>query len=203
MKKYIYFFIVALLASLVLTAIHNYRRALAYKALYSVAASNNKAYEQELIGNADKARVFQETLHNLKLSNDSISKKLLEVKKSRNIKDKELQAASYQKSTATKIDSIKIRDTILVNNTNIDTTINHNWYKLNLSLKYPSTIVVTPTFVSERIVLISTKKETINKPSKIFFVRWFQKKHIVINVDVEEKNPYINIEKQRFIKIIK
>ena len=72
-----------------------------------------------------------------------------------------------------------------------------------MSLRYPATFVVTPTFNSERYVLISTKKVYNNKPSKVFFIRWFQKKHIEVSVDIKEKNPYITINKQKYVEVIK
>ena len=46
------------------------------------------------------------------------------------------------------------------------------------------------------------RKETIDPPKKNWLLRLFQKKHRVAEVEVVEKNPYINSEKQRFIEII-
>jgi hypothetical protein len=52
-------------------------------------------------------------------------------------------------------------------------------------------------------VVINNKKEYNKKPSKIFFIRWFQKKHLVTEVNVEERNPYIKSKENKFIKINK
>ena len=202
-RKYIYTIAAVVILGILSSSIYNYKKAMSYKSLYEVAASNIKAYNSELDNNHSQSIVFQETIDNLSQDKDSLLHELLEVKKSKNIKDKNLQSMSYQTSKATRTDTINTRDTIFLDKVSVDTTITDKWYSMNLLLKYPTTIVVTPTFNSERYVLISTKRETINKPSKVFFIRWFQKKHTVINVDVEEKNPYINIEKQKFIKIIK
>ena len=62
---------------------------------------------------------------------------------------------------------------------------------------------MSPTFKSEKYIVVSNKKETINPPKKFFLWRWFQKKHIVANIDVIEKSPYIDNKKYRYIEIIK
>ena len=38
---------------------------------------------------------------------------------------------------------------------------------------------------------------------RIFFVRWFQKKQKVVEVNVIQKNPYTDNVEQRFIEIVK
>ena len=47
------------------------------------------------------------------------------------------------------------------------------------------------------------KKETVNPPKKFFLFRWFQKKHKIIQVDVIEKNPYVQNEVSRYIEIVR
>jgi hypothetical protein len=94
-------------------------------------------------------------------------------------------------------------DTIFVPETHLDTLLKDQWYSLRLQLDYPATIVASPSFTSEQFVVINTKKEYNNPPSKIFFIRWFQKKHQVVEVNIEEKSPYITNKKSKFIKILK
>lgn len=202
MKKYIYGAILALIISLASWGWYEHKQAQKYTQLYEVASANNKAYESDLAYNSRVARAYQMSIDDLKESNDSLVRELLQVKKERKIKDSQVQQMSYQKSEATRTDTVNLRDTIFVPRVDIDTTLVDQWYRLDLSLKYPSTIAVTPTFESERYVIVSAKRETINKPSKIFFIRWFQKKHTVITVDVEEKNPHITIQQQKFIKVL-
>ena len=202
MKKYIYGAILALIISLASWGWYEHKQAQKYTQLYEVASANNKAYESDLSYNSRVARAYQMSIDDLKESNDSLVRELLQVKKERKIKDSQVQQMSYQKSEATRTDTVNLRDTIFVPRVDIDTTLVDQWYRLDLSLKYPSTIAVTPTFESERYVIVSAKRETINKPSKIFFIRWFQKKHTVITVDVEEKNPHITIQQQKFIKVL-
>ena len=201
MKKYV--FIVVLVIGLISLCWYEYSQLSEYKELYSTAVSNIKAYESDLINTQNTARVYQNTIAELKQSSDSLTQELLKVKKDRNIKDGQVESMYYQLSKVTKTDTVKFEVPIFRDSVSIDTTIQDKWYQLDLKLKTPSTLVVEPMFNSERYVIISSKRETINPPSKIFFIRWFQKKHTVITVDVEEKNPYIDIDKQKFIKIVK
>lgn len=202
MTKYIYSFIFALILGVFGYAYYQYKQAVKYQALYEIAFSNNKAYENDLAKNAEKVRVYQLTLQDLETSNDSLVQELIKVQKERKIKDSELQAMAYQLSKATRRDTITMKDTIFVDNFKMDTTLVDKWYKLDMSMRYPSTISVAPTFNSERYIIVNTKKEIIGKPSKIFFIRWFQRKRRILEVNVEEKNPYIEVEQQKFIKVL-
>ena len=203
MKKYIYLAIALLFVGLAVFAWYESMEARTYKELYGVSAANEKAYNEALSDSKEKARVFQLTINNLKCSNDSLVAKLLEVQKDRKIKDKQIKSLSYQLATASKRDTLILRDIIFAPTVAIDTTLGDKWYNLNLHLEYPSTVAVEPTFQSEKYVLISSKRETVDPPSKCFFIRWFQRKHEVITVDVEEKNPYIQTTQQKFIEIVK
>lgn len=202
MTKYIYSFIFALILGVFGYAYYQHKQAVKYQALYEVALSNNKAYESDLAKNAEKVRAYQLTLQDLETSNDSLVQELIKVQKERKIKDSELQAMAYQLSKVTRRDTITMKDTIFVENFKMDTTLVDKWYKLDMSMSYPSTISVAPTFNSERYIIVNTRKEIIGKPSKIFFIRWFQKKHRILEVNVEEKNPYIEVEQQKFIKVL-
>ena len=129
---------------------------------------------------------------------------MLETAKQLKIKEKNIQYLQYHTATITKTDTITIKgDTIFKEKMlPIDTLIGDNWYTTKLKLEYPSTIIVSPSFNSEKEVIVSKKKEYINKPSKIFFIRWFQKKREVITVDVIENNPYIKEYQNKFIKVV-
>lgn len=201
MKKYI--FIIAAIIGLIAGCYYEYSQVAKYKELYSISTANIKAYESDLINNQEVARVYQNTIDELRQSSDSLTQELLKVQKDRKIKDGQVESLYYQLSKATKVDTVKFEVPVFRDSISVDTIIKDKWYQLDLKLRTPSTLVVEPMFSSERYVIISSKKETINPPSKIFFIRWFQKKHTVITVDVEEKNPYIDIDKQKFIKIVK
>lgn len=152
----------------------------------------------------DNSIAYQITIEQLKYFNDSITNKLDSIRHSLDIKDRNIKHLQYILSIASKKDTVNIKDTIFINSTiDIDTTIKDDWYKLNLGLRYPSSIIVEPTFISEKCIFANYKKETINPPKKCKFLRMFQKKHKVIEVEVIDNNPYIINKKQKFIEIIK
>lgn len=169
----------------------------------NILASNQKAYIQENNGLKDQNQVFQFTIQQLSYYNDSLLVEMNKVREELKIKDREVKSLSYLLSTASKVDSIFIRDTIFKNNVSIDTLIGDNWYQLKLGLKYPNRIIVNPSFVSEKYIITHYNKETINPPKKFFLWRLFQRKHKVVEVNILEKNPYIENNKSRFIEIIK
>ena len=173
---------------------------------YSLSQANNKAYQSQLDTATNKSNVFQFKVNQLSYLNDSIISKLKSVQQELKIKDKNLQELQYIVSKASRVDTITFnkRDTLFKDKyLNIDTVIGDKWYNLKVSLSYPSTIVVSPTFNSERYVILSYKKDYINTPSKWWFKRIFQKKQKLIVVDIVEKNPYIVTQQKRFIQIIK
>lgn len=207
MKKYIY--IVAAVAIITLVASLNKQcsELEKFKELYDRELSNVRAYENENAGLNGEIRQYKRTMDDMRMSADSINQKLLDEIDRLKIKDKNVQYLQYTTEVIHKTDTIKIKgDTIfqekMITNP-IDTVIGDQWYNLDLKLRYPSTIVATPTFNSEKSVIIHTKKEYVKKPSKIFFIRWFQKKHNVTTVDIVEKNPYIENKQSRFIEITK
>lgn len=165
--------------------------------------SNEKALLLDNANLGNKNRELQLTTEQLEYFNDSILNKLKEVKRELNIKDKDLKSLQYISSVATKVDTIVMRDTIFKENYRIDTVISNDWYKLKLGLYYPNEVVVNPTFKSEKYIVLSYRKETIDPPKKCWLLRLFQKKHKVVEVNIVEKNPYINNENSKFIEIVK
>lgn len=170
----------------------------------SISLSNEKAFISENSSLKNENRAFKFTIEQLEYYNDSILKKMNEVRKELNVKDKDLGAMQYILSEASKTDTVEFRDTIFsIPTLHIDTILGDKWYQINLELRYPNKIITTPKFISEKFVIINYKKETINPPKKCWLLRLFQKKHKVIRVEVVEKNPYIENKQHRFIEIIK
>lgn len=169
----------------------------------NTAQNNNKAYQLELDTVRGKSYQYQLTIEQLEYFNDSITNKLKEAQKQLNIKPKEVIQYQYINTVTTKTDTITFTDTIFKTDVAIDTVVGDKWYNVELGLKYPDSIVVEPTFNNETIVLISSKKETVDPPKKCWLLRLFQKKHTVVKVDVIENNPYSKVKEQRFIEIIK
>lgn len=174
-----------------------------YRELYDKELQNVEAYRQSNAGLEGEIREYKMTMDDLRSSKDSIDRKLVGVIDELKKKDKTIEYLQYQVKVAHRTDTITVPDTIFVENTDVDTIIGDKWYKLNLRLYYPSTIIASPTFTSEQYVIINNKKEYNKTPSKLFFIRWFQKKHTVVEVNVEEKNPYITNKQSKFIKILK
>lgn len=200
MKKGLFFAVIVLIAALLYTVKQNKT----YKEKWKVAIANVKAYSDELSDSKNKNTAFQLTIDQLKTYQDSVLIALNETKKELKIKDKKLQSLQYVSSSFTKIDTLLMRDTLFKEPSfAIDTTIQDKWYKLKLGLRYPSMIVVNPEFKSEKHIIVSTKKETVNPPKKFFLFRWFQKKHTILHVDVVEKNPYVNDESSKYVEILK
>lgn len=168
------------------------------------AIANIKSYDNLFNGSKDKSTAFQLTIAQLKYSNDSIFQELDKVRKELKIKDSKLKSLQYISSNFTKSDTIILKDTIFKDERiDIDTLLSDEWYSINVGLRYPSSITVTPKFKSEKAVIVSAKKETVNPPKRFFLFRWFQKKHIVLHVNVIEKNPYIEDQDNRYVEIIK
>ena len=203
MKKYIRIGIVILVSLLAISTYTLYTNNQKLKEEISISMSNQKAFIAENSSLKEENRVFKFTIEQLNYYNDSILQKMNEVKKELKIKDRDLKQMQYLLSEAQKKDTIAFRDTLFREPTlKIDTLLGDRWYQMKLGLRYPSTIITEPKFVSEKYVIVDYKKETINPPKECAIARWFQKKHKVVEVEVVEKNPYIENKQQRFIEIV-
>lgn len=201
--KYIGIIVSALLVSLAIGSYVLYNKNQSLKEELSISISNEKAFIAENSSLKEENRVFKFTVEQLNYYNDSILQKMNDVRKELKIKDKDLKQMQYLLSEATKKDTIVFRDTLFREPTlDIDTLVGDKWYQMRLGLKYPSTITTDPKFVSEKYIMVDYKKETINPPKKCWLLRLFQKKHKVVEVNVVEKNPYIENKQQRFIEIV-
>ena len=169
----------------------------------SISISNEKAFIVENNGLKVQNRAFQFTAGQLEYFNDSLITKMNEVRKELEIRDRDLKQMQYLLSEAWKKDTIVFRDTLFREPAlDIDTLVGDKWYQMRLGLKYPSTITTDPKFVSEKYIMTDYRKETVNPPKKCRLLRLFQKKHKVVEVNVVEKNPYIENKQQRFIEIV-
>lgn len=169
----------------------------------AISTANEKALFEDNSSLQNKKRTLQLTVDQLNHLNDSIIMKMNETRKELKVKDKYIQNLEYQLSEASKTDTIVFRDTLFrESNFQLDTTMMDKWYSLNLQLKYPSTIIASPKFISERYVIQSFRKEPIKIAKKCWIWRVFQRKHIVLETEVVEKSPYIINKKEKYIKII-
>lgn len=170
----------------------------------SIMSGNQKAFLEENDTLKNKCRLFKFQIEQLNYSNDVLLNKMDSVRKELKIKDSEIKQLQFLKSEAVRTDTIIFTDTIFKESSLcIDTIIGDNWYKLQLGLQYPSTINVSPKFISEKYITVSSNKETINPPKKCWVARLFQKKHTVLEINVVEGSPYIENKQQKFVEIIK
>ena len=202
-SKYIKIIIAALIVSLSIGSYILYTKNQRLQEELSVSVSNEKAFIAENSSLKNENRVFKFTVEQLNYYNDSILEKMNNVRKELDIKDKDLKQMQYLLSEAQRKDSIVFRDTLFKEPTlNLDTIIGDEWYQMKLGLRYPSTIITEPKFTSEKYIVTSIKKETINPPKKCWLLRLFQKKHKILEVEVVEKCPYVENKQQRFVEII-
>lgn len=200
---YIYIALLVITSGIIIGVLLNQRSKTEKK--WKEAVENAKAYSELFSNSENKNRAFKLTIAQLKNSNDSIFKELNEARKELKVKDSKLKSLQYVSSSFSKVDTITLKgDTIFKDShIDIDTLLSDNWYSVKVGLKYPSTVTVEPTFKSIKYIVVSAKKETVNPPKRFFLFRWFQKKQIRLNVDVVEKNPYVQNQDNRFVEIVR
>lgn len=205
MKNYLYIYIALLVitSGIIIGVLLNQRSKTEKK--WKEAIENSKAYSELFSNSENKNRAFKLTIDQLKNSNDSIFKELNKARTELKVKDSKLKSLQYVSSSFSKVDTITLKgDTIFKDShIDIDTLLSDDWYSVKLGLKYPSTVTVEPTFKSIKYIVVSAKKETVNPPKRFFLFRWFQKKQIRLNVNVVEKNPYVQNQDNRFVEIVR
>ncbi len=144
-----------------------------------------------------------QTVSQLKADTTKIGKEFNRILDSLDIKPKKVVEYKYLKSKSNKVDTIRLVDTIFVEDFCLDTLISKDdWYSLRINMSYPSNVIINPSFTSEKYIISHKKRETVNPPRKFFLFRWFQKKHTIIEIDIIEKNPYIKTEDYKYVEIL-
>lgn len=174
---------------------------------YSLALNNYKAYEQMVTAKLDsvngKNYELKLTKELLERSQDTVIQELNNLRKEMKIKDKQLKQLQYISTTTRIHDSVYFTDTLFRQDIDLDTVISDDWHSVKIRLTYPSVIKLESKYRNQISVIVSTEKQTINPPSKIFFIRWFQKKMELVKIDVIDKNPYAEVTEQRFVEVVK
>lgn len=202
-RKYLKVIVLILLIIFIFLSYIQYKKIEVLNNELSLSKSNEKAFIAENNNLKEDNRAFKFTIDQLNYFNDSLINDLNTVRKELKIKDRDLKQMQYVLSKAQKKDTIVFKDTIFLDkHINIDTLIGDEWYQLHLGLEYPNKIIANPSFKSEKYIIVGNKKETIDPPKKFFILRWFQKRHKIVEVNIIEKNPYIENKKQKFIEII-
>lgn len=204
MKKYIIVGMAVTFICLVSSLIIALRSSRKYEVKWKTAEENAKAYDELLSSSNKKSAAFQLTFNQLSYVKDSLIRELDKTRKELNVKKKDTKAMQVITTELIKVDTIIVKDTIFKNKElNVDTILQDKWYSIDVKLKYPSTVIVKPVFKSEKHIIVSTKKETVNPPKKLWILRLFQKKHKVLHVNVIEKNPYIDGQESRYVEVLK
>lgn len=201
MRKYIYITIAIIIGCLLTWIGIECYRASNYKSLYEKELQNVEAYRVTNSGLEGEVIEYRMTIDELYASKDSLDRKLAASVQQLNVATNKIKNLQYQLKEASRVDTIKMVDTIFIEGVNIDTTLGDEWYNLRLQLQYPATVITEPTFSSEQFVYIYNKKEYVGGKSKCFFINWFKKKYMVTEVKIEEKNPYIKTINQKFIEV--
>lgn len=168
----------------------------------SNSINNEKAYAAENSKLKDKNLVYELSIEQMEYFQDSLMLQMKQIANENGVKDKNIRNLQYQLEHFYKVDTIILRDTIFKNKIfRLDTCLIDEWNKTCLSLSYPGNIGISNSYKNEKYLIVNSKRENI-KPYKCFLGRWFGKKHTVLEIDVIDKNPYVETERQRFIEII-
>lgn len=174
-----------------------------YKERYDMAAQNEKAYALQLDKEKSESNMFKLKSEQLEYYNDSIINKLNEARKELKVKDKQLKQLMWLETEFQKKDTVYLIDTIFKDpDFVLDTVTGDEWVKTTLHLEYPGTIATESSVKSEKTVVVSTKRETVDPPKKFFLCRWFQKRHTVVKVVTKENNPHVIDQENVFIEIV-
>lgn len=203
MKSWILTIAVVIVAGIITTIVLQSNRIDTLQKEIAVSRNNVEVLLNESDSLRRTSNMLLLTVEQLNAYSDSTLRRMNELRKELNIKDNQLKALQYELSTASKKDTVVFRDTIFRDpEFRLDTLLKDRWYSLSMTLEAPSRIIVNPSFKSERLVTMSLSKETVKPEKKCWLMRLFQKKHDVITVEILEKNPYITMEKQKYVKIV-
>ena len=169
------------------------------------------ALSNENSKNAKSAKMYQLKVSQLTYINDSIMSAMDSVRRTLKVKDSKLKGMGYIKSRVIIRDTIMLKQTIPKGATpiDIDTVINKKWYQIEIDYRGSKcddcndTLVVSPRLTSEKYVTVSVTKEFVDTPKKIWLFRIFQKKRDVVDVNIQESNPYIYSDTNKFVEIVK
>lgn len=164
--------------------------------------NNVKAYAAENSGLIESNRVFKLSIEQMEYYNDSLMLEMKKIANDNGIKDRKIQALQYQLEHFAKRDTIILRDTIFRDpDFVLDTCIIDQWNKSCLHMEYPSIITLDNEYKNDKFITLNSHKEPV-KPRKWFLPRWFTRKHIVVEVLIIDKNPYVTTPQQRYIEVI-
>lgn len=164
--------------------------------------NNFKALNLENSELKNEVIAYKFDVEQLEFINDSIIKDLNNTRKELGIKDKQLKQMQNIKTEIITKDSVFIKDTIFRDNfIKLDTTLTNKWYDIKVELQYPNKIDISTAYRTDLSVFAYSSKEILGTKKKCAIGRWFQKKHKVIRVEIEDNNPYAIIKESKFVII--
>lgn len=193
---------IGLILALGTTCVIQYNVNKSLKQEYAVATTNIKALLDDRDNEIIELQLSMDVLRN---ASDSTIQNLLEQQEKLNIKNKELQTMISMASKFHIHDTIPvpIHDTIFCEpDFAFDTCVSDEWRTTCVEMRYPNEVCVDASMRSQKEVFVTAKRETIDPPSKCFFIRWFQKKHTVTRITINEENPYIEDQENVYIRVI-
>lgn len=201
-KQIVMYVVIGLILALGTICIIQYNVNKSLKEEHAVATANIKA----LLDDRDNEIIeLQLSMDVLQHTSDSTIQHLLEQQEKLNIKNKELQTMISMASQFHVHDTIPIpiHDTIFCEpDFAFDTCVSDEWRTTCVEMRYPNEVCVDASMRSQKNVFVTAKRETIDPPSKCFFIRWFQKKHTVTRITIDEENPYIENQENVYIRVI-
>lgn len=199
-KKIAMWVILGLILALGITCFVQFKTNQNLKQEHAVATANIKSLLDDRDNEIIELQLSMDVLRNTK---DSTIQNLLTQKDKLNIKNKELQTMVSMASQFHVHDTIPVHDTIFKEpDFAMDTCIKDEWRTTCVEMKYPNQVCVDATMRSQKEVFVTAKRETIDPPSKCFFIRWFQKKHTVTRIIINEENPYIENQENVYIRVL-
>ena len=193
---------IGLILALGTTCVIQYNVNKSLKQEYAVATTNIKALLDDRDNEIIELQLSMDVLRN---ASDSTIQNLLKQQEKLNIKNKELQTMISMASKFHVHDTIPvpIHDTIFCEpDFAFDTCVSDEWRTTCVEMRYPNEVCVDASMRSQKEVFVTAKRETIDPPSKCFFIRWFQKKHTVTRITINEENPYIEDQENVYIRVI-
>lgn len=195
-KNYILIGLSILLLISIVFAYLTFKKNIDLKDKWSVSENNYKASNK-------KNLVYELTLSQLSNSKDSLDIKISEFKRKSKLKDDKIKSLMIIIDSLNKKDTITFKDTIFIKDLKVDTIIGDKWIKKHLILEYPNKIIINENIYNEKNISWSNKRETIKPPYKFFLWRWFQAKQTVVEINIEDLNPYFKTKEFKYNTIIK
>lgn len=166
---------------------------------------NQKSLEQGMLIYKNKAGQLQtmtiqeeQTIDQLKASKDTVIQHILVQAKKDDISTNKIVEVG-------EVVSKLVHDTTVVYTPGRDTTISfsHVPYVVNtVTLKGDSASNKLEVNGKEDLIF-HDQRVTVDPPKKFFLLRWFQKHQTLVEVDVTNTNPYIQVENQKFVHTVK